>query len=78
LKKRILFIHHGSGLGGAPISMLYLIQNLDLALYEPVVACGFEEPRAKVFFEDNGFNPLNVFLHGFYTSGQVDGGRFIS
>lgn len=28
-KTKILFIHHGSGIGGAPISLLNLIKNLD-------------------------------------------------
>ena len=36
-KKKILYIHHGKGLGGAPLSLLYLIQNLDKAQYEPIV-----------------------------------------
>lgn len=35
--KRILYIHHGGGIGGAPLSLLYLIRQLDRALYEPVV-----------------------------------------
>lgn len=36
-KKKILYIHHGKGLGGAPLSLLYLIQALDKTKYEPVV-----------------------------------------
>ena len=36
-KKKILYIHHGQGIGGAPLSLLYLIQALDTTLYEPVV-----------------------------------------
>lgn len=36
-KKRILYIHHGKGLGGAPLSLLYLIQALDKTKIEPVV-----------------------------------------
>ncbi len=35
--KRILYIHHGGGIGGAPLSLLYLIRQLDRARYEPVV-----------------------------------------
>ena len=34
---KILFIHHGSGIGGAPVSMLQLAQGLDPERYEPVV-----------------------------------------
>ena len=37
LKKKILYIHHGKGLGGAPLSLLYLIEGLDKTKFEPVV-----------------------------------------
>jgi glycosyltransferase involved in cell wall biosynthesis len=37
MKKKILYIHHGKGLGGAPLSLLYLIQNLDKEKFEPIV-----------------------------------------
>lgn len=37
MKKRILYIHHGKGLGGAPLSLLYLIEGLDKEKFEPVV-----------------------------------------
>lgn len=35
--RRILYIHHGGGLGGAPLSLFYLLKQLDRACYEPVV-----------------------------------------
>ncbi|GEM_PF-6522728 len=35
--KHILYIHHGGGLGGAPLSLLYLLQQLDRSRYEPIV-----------------------------------------
>mgnify|MGYP005855414559 CR=1 FL=1 len=35
--KRILYIHHGGGLGGAPLSLLYLLKQLDRSRYEPIV-----------------------------------------
>lgn len=37
MKKRILYIHHGKGLGGAPLSLLALIKTLDRNRYHPVV-----------------------------------------
>lgn len=37
MKKKILYIHHGSGIGGAPLSLLYLIEKLDKNIYEPKV-----------------------------------------
>lgn len=36
-KTKILFVHHGKGLGGAPLSLFYLINGLDKKKYEPVV-----------------------------------------
>lgn len=35
--KRILYIHHGGGLGGAPLSLLYLLKQIDRRRYEPTV-----------------------------------------
>jgi glycosyltransferase involved in cell wall biosynthesis len=35
--KRILYIHHGGAIGGAPLSLLYLLQQLDRERYDPVV-----------------------------------------
>jgi glycosyltransferase involved in cell wall biosynthesis len=34
---RILYIHHAGGIGGAPLSLLFLIRQLDRARFEPVV-----------------------------------------
>ena len=36
-KKKILYVHHGKGIGGAPLSLLYLIENLDKQKYYPIV-----------------------------------------
>lgn len=36
-KPRILFIHHGQGIGGAPISLVNLIVNLDKSKYDITV-----------------------------------------
>lgn len=36
-KIKILFIHHGKGLGGAPLSLMYLVQGLDKTQYNPTV-----------------------------------------
>jgi glycosyltransferase involved in cell wall biosynthesis len=35
--KSILYIHHGGGIGGAPLSLLYLLQQLDRSRFKPVV-----------------------------------------
>lgn len=36
--KKILFIHHGSYDGGAPLSMLYTMEGMRQAGYEPIAA----------------------------------------
>ena len=59
-KIRILYIHHGSGSGGAPKSLLYLLQGLDKNRYEPFVACDFDKSNAMEFFIKNGFEPINL------------------
>jgi len=35
--RRVLYFHHGGGIGGAPLSLLYLLRQLDRSRYEPVV-----------------------------------------
>ncbi|MFA7290193.1 MAG: glycosyltransferase, partial [Melioribacteraceae bacterium] len=69
--KKVLYVHHGSGQGGAPNSLLYLLNNLDRSLYEPIVACGFKEPFAKDFFENAGYFPIELPIARFshFTSG---------
>jgi glycosyltransferase involved in cell wall biosynthesis len=47
--KRILYIHHAGGIGGAPLSLLYLIQYLDRSRYEPVVAVLRPGPAADLY-----------------------------
>ena len=37
LKNKLLFIHYGGGIGGAPISMLQLVSLLDKKKYEPII-----------------------------------------
>ena len=37
MPKRILYVHACAGLGGAPLSLLYLIEQLDRGRYEPEV-----------------------------------------
>jgi glycosyltransferase involved in cell wall biosynthesis len=46
---RILYIHHGKGIGGAPLSLLYLIRQIDRAQYEPVVLCLYESSAADLY-----------------------------
>ena len=52
-RKRIVFIHHGRGLGGAPLSLLYLIQGLDKERFEPVVVFLHDSEALKLFKAHN-------------------------
>ncbi len=36
-RKRILYLHHGGAIGGAPLSLLFLLEQLDREKYEPIV-----------------------------------------
>ncbi|HJO34326.1 MAG TPA: glycosyltransferase family 4 protein [Anaerolineales bacterium] len=47
--KRILYIHHGGALGGAPLSLLLLLQQLDRSCYEPIVLCLAAGPVVERF-----------------------------
>ncbi|MBI3760391.1 MAG: glycosyltransferase family 4 protein [Chloroflexi bacterium] len=49
---RILYIHHGGGLGGAPLSLLYLLRQLDRAKYDPVVLCLRDGPVVEMYRRD--------------------------
>lgn len=36
-RRRVLYVHHGIGIGGAPLSLLFLIEKIDRTRYEPIV-----------------------------------------
>ncbi len=72
-KKKILFVHHGSGMGGAPQLLLKFLIRIDKNKYEPVIWC-IRKSSASELFENHGFKVIidqNAcpFLHisdGFY------------
>ena len=47
--RRVLYLHHGGGLGGAPLSLLYLIRQLDRTAYWPVVVTLKPGPVVELF-----------------------------
>jgi len=47
--RNILYVHHGRGIGGAPLSLLYLIRGLDRSRYNPTVLCIHESEAAELF-----------------------------
>lgn len=50
-KVKVLFIHHGTGIGGAPISLLNLVKALDIRKYEIKVAFIKDSPVVTLFKE---------------------------
>ncbi len=46
---KILYVHHGKGIGGAPLSLLYLIRGLDCTQFKPTVLCIHESEAADLF-----------------------------
>lgn len=51
MKKKILYIHHGWGIGGAPISLLNLIINLNSNKFEIIVLCTHNSEAVNLFKE---------------------------
>jgi len=72
-RKRVLFVHHGSGMGGAPQLLLKFLLRLDTQKYKPVVWCIrrssasdlFEQHRFKVII-DTAACPFLHISDGFY------------
>lgn len=59
---RILFVHHGMGLGGAPLSLLYMVRSLDRQKFEPLVLF-LHESEVVDLFKKNGIatiGPVNL------------------
>ena len=54
----IIYIHHERALGGAPLSLLFLLRKLDRSKYEPHVICLREGPAAEMYRKE-GF-PVQV------------------
>lgn len=66
MKKKILFVHHASGLGGAPKSLSFIIENLDKTKYTATVLMLWDGEVRKLF-EDAGAEVLYVKrLYGFH------------
>jgi len=42
-------VHHGKGIGGAPLSLLFLIRELDRTQFQPTVLCIHESEAADLF-----------------------------
>ena len=64
-KTRVLFVHHGSGTGGAPLSLIYLIREMDRARYAPFVACHSREDTARELFRSEGLETYDCDVERF-------------
>jgi glycosyltransferase involved in cell wall biosynthesis len=60
MKKRILFIHHGSVAGGAPLSMLYTMQGMRDAGYEPLAALAKPSAELHDLYNSKGFATIEI------------------
>ncbi|MCE5324027.1 glycosyltransferase family 4 protein [bacterium] len=74
MRTRILFVHHGSALGGAFLSLLYLLQALDEDRYECTVCSAEKDNDVIKKFTDSGFDTCMCALKRFAhtTLGQFD------
>jgi glycosyltransferase involved in cell wall biosynthesis len=59
MKKRILFIHHSGGLGGAPRSLSYILKSITRNEFEPFLINIAEGP-SNLLFEEAGIEPFIV------------------
>ena len=68
---QVLFIHHGGGIGGAPVSMLQLAQRLNREGYEPLVV--FTDPGPILDFAQEMGVPARVvpLCSAFFYSAHV-------
>jgi glycosyltransferase involved in cell wall biosynthesis len=55
--KKILYIHHGKGIGGAFLSLFYLLQKIDRQKYYPIILCLYESEISKLFRKE-GFEVI--------------------
>lgn len=52
MKKKILYVHHAGGLGGAPKSLSILLNGLDKSKYDPFVFMLMDGPAKNLFIKE--------------------------
>ena len=63
--RKILYVHHGKGIGGAPLSLLYLIRGLDRSRYQPTVLCIHESEAADLYRREGIETVVDESMHDF-------------
>jgi glycosyltransferase involved in cell wall biosynthesis len=58
-------VHHGKGIGGAPLSLLFLIRELDRDEFTPTVLCLHESEASRLFLENGIETIVDPRLHDF-------------
>ncbi len=59
-KHNVLYVHHGKGIeGGAPLSLLYLVERVDRSRFEPTVIC-VRDSNVVEHFNANGIPTVAV------------------
>ncbi|APU95293.1 hypothetical protein BV902_02225 [Sphingobacterium sp. B29] len=73
-KSKILYVHHAGGYGGAPKSMGYIIKNLNLDLYHPVLLNISQGPINDFFSKEVGCELIidSKFMRPFHGSYVVE------
>lgn len=51
--KRVVYIHHGKGIGGAPLSLLYLLEKIDRSRFHPIILFLYDSDVVDVFRSRN-------------------------
>jgi len=66
-KKKILFLHHASGIGGAPLSLLSIVKRIDRQKYNPKVLFLVKSEVENLFNQNNintrVLNNIKIFIH---------------
>jgi glycosyltransferase involved in cell wall biosynthesis len=70
-KTRILFVHHGSGIGGAPISLLNLIRNLNNSKFTIKVVFAQWSPVVKMFEDHDIKVDVLTFNTGWFAHAET-------
>ena len=71
MKNKLLFIHYGGGIGGAPISMLQLVSLLDKKKYEPIIVFTSPGPIVDLAISKGFKNKVVPLKSAFFYSDHV-------